>query len=324
MKKLYQLAIVCTVNTTCIATAQNVLPISLQPPLHQSKRIGADGINSSPVIDKSGNSILWVGRKKLWKWELLTNKVRSHDLGIMENDELKAFSVFPDGEVALASIDSLYIANLPNKTLEQIIRHPGGKTRAIFRLGKKELIWVNTNSVIKINKHSRVSQVLAKLPNLQPKDKFIAANSNNLLFTRKGYLVQFDYKDTGMHILQKNYGYFSQGQMVGNEIFLSTKNSINRLSQKGDLLQIVPVVGERQLISSHFKASSHAYLLSDGTLEIYNMSTPKPLSIKVDAPQTKIEEFTIVHRPPLVALHNHNSIFVYFYSQSAGRVSGIR
>ena len=324
MMKLYQIVILFILNSTYVATAKSVLPISLKPPRHQAQRISTDGISSQPIIDGKGNTILWIGRKKLWKWDLSTNKVRSHDLGIQDSSELQAFNIFPDGEIALATHRSLYLANLTNRTLEHLTSQPQGKTKATFGLNQKELIWVHTNSITKINKKNKVSRVLAKLPNLQPKDNIISANSNTLLFTRKGYLVQFDYKDSALHILQKNYGYFSQGQMVGHEIYLTTKSSISRLSQRGELLQIVPVVGERQLISSHFKASSHAYLLSDGTLEIYHLTASKPLSIKVEVPPNEIEQFNIVHQPPFVALHSHQSIYVYFYSHSAGDASGIR
>ena len=283
-------------------------------------RIKKESINKSPLVQPptiNNEKIKWISKKSLWTWDLESNSLTFARLS--DQEDLVALQEVPgSSEVYLATNTSL--VKLDGDRLLQIATHKDslGFTKALIK-SSDTIYWIHDKGVWEYN--LKLNALKSNpLPNLQKSDKIVTVSSSDLLLIRDRFLISYHIDSGALEVLQKGYSPFFHGMATKDHIFLSSVGGVTQLSRTGELESVLPITDERELIASDHSSTSHVYLLSDGTIEVYDLDNKNTGYFLSNLSQKKISEASISQDKDIVVLSGKTWIKAYLYSNSPSGV----
>jgi len=283
----------------------------LEPNPYQISKIIEDTIISKPFI--YDNHAYWVGHTSFWQWDLSKNSLNRVKVS-QNNTDLAACLIINDSEAYLATDNTLFqINNGQQKTIIKASQSNGVTRGMLFE--KKWVYWIHDSGIWKYDKTSATITKLSP-PNLQPSDKILKISDRSMLFTRGQYLISYQFAQAKVTVVQKGFNSFITGESLPEYTLLSSSGGVTQLSTAGDLIKIIPMNDERKLISSTFSAAQHSYLLSDGTLEIYNNKSKRSGYITTSMQSSKLAEARLSQRDNIIISSGKSWLKAFIYSKS--------
>lgn len=290
---------------------EKVDALRVEPDNYKMKFISKEPIIGS--IDIRSNQVSWISAQKLWRWDLKTNSLNF--IRITTKERLVVARRLKDtSAVILATNKSLFSLN--KDQLKTVARQTelNGYTKNI--IVKDSLVyWVRDSDIWEYDL-AESSLKKGPLPNLQRTDKVVTVNDDNLYLTRNNFLISYKIKTGKLAVLQKSFAPFLGGKESHGKIFLNSIGGVIQLSKIGKLERVIPITDERELIAADFQTESHAYLLSDGTVEVYDLNKHKTIFFITRPPIKKSSDMSLAHNGDTVVLAGPTWVEAYLYSRS--------
>src|SRR5690606_5010760 len=139
-----------------------------------------------------------------------------------------------------------------------------------------KVFWIHSRAIMHVDRYGRTLIPRYANTGLKAGDKVVFDANANILWIARGGNIQrvglgdetpepktvFDAKNPILGL-----------QLAGTQIMAHTSRSVIRLGGDGSHLGSIPVTGSRSLASMEIRAEQHAYLFTDGLLEVFDMRT---------------------------------------------------
>ncbi len=325
----------------------NLVPIELSA--YQQDSISKDLPLQGVTISKNQH-IIAVGQKYLWQFDPRTTHLSKIDLGLSSNEPIMAWVLGTD-EVFVATRTHL-ISYDPSSHERNEFRSLTKKVSDIPNLQRDETLRQNTGENVQhefnpeisndnergfntltlaphpsgclwfANSHiyfaNRLDKTLSPLGENQYVQDHDLVRANHSVWVARGpYLLNFDLAapDGNIRVVQKTYSRISDLIINEKSMFVVTPETVLKLSTQGRLAQAIPAAGKRQVVAADFTEEQHTYLLSDGTLEFYHLTSKASAFAKISDFSTDKPPKQLASRGMLVALAGEPGLFIFGISE---------
>lgn len=274
-------------------------------PRYQAAQFAADepfadiAVRTDTTVGNQVFGEVWLaGKTSLWRWQLADQSVRRYRL--IEGQEvagrtpaknaprLDRLLVEVSGGLLVASGDGLFEVEPESG---RILRYPlperlqNPVTTGLFGFGDR-IVWTTRSHWIHLDRYGKRLQSLPLPPAAEGADKVLWSPVSRSLWLTRGQtlsntpVVTQSTKDGagGSAPPQVRQVWLAQSPLLGiaqgkGSVFAWTGSGVARFHDSGDLraLETVPVAAPRKLSLISVGLSSHAYLFSDGALEVYDL-----------------------------------------------------
>lgn len=260
--------------TTGYATSQKPLrAIEASMPIHQQSQMQQDEpFRSVTVLDNY--SILAVGKTSVWRYDLDKRQLDRIRLPIKEGEAIQAAAssedflvIATDHKMLALEKETLTLSKFPLKNHS----NQDGETLTLSLHGSHAL-WAHEAGLFSINLKSKTLEARPLNPIIQRGDRLFQALSDpqKLWVVRGRYLIELAPGLPDVKVLQKGFSKFWSSQRFKGHLVLATRNTMLSIDSKGQISRAIPVTGSRQLMARYLAQKTQAYLLSDGTVEIFD------------------------------------------------------
>lgn len=227
---------------------------------------------------------LWVlGKSALWRWDLDTRKLSrlklplgnsdSASLLTMASDDLSLYAATANAVFQIGIEDQRVFRFLPGRSLDTAAKGTTKVTK-IFGAGD-DFWWLNQNQLWRIDRYTK-KLLATPVPDTLPKLRALsfAPDTRQLYWITDNQLFRQgpDWSKPAKLVF-KTKKKLLDVQFRDGTVFLLTQFAALRLSRDGELLQSIPVEGQRRLARMSISEGQHAYLFHDQLLEVFNLGT---------------------------------------------------
>jgi hypothetical protein len=253
-------------------------------PTFQFAKMQSDLPISAAAID-SGDAMWLAGKQSIWRWQLKSNQLQKIRLvKDLANGPLRDLVIHQDSLFAMTDRDLFQIKFNPLKAIR--LKSNNASTRSIgMTPGGKHLYWITSKGVSAADPVQKTLMHLINSPDLARDDKAIFVWENGSLWYSQGdklYLRNMiaDKPVSKQILITKDK--LRNIYRSGDDIFVHTRFSVLRYDLEGNLLQTIPVEGERRLVLMNPSEEAHPYLFSDKLLEVFQLRTKRSLRYQLD------------------------------------------
>lgn len=210
------------------------------------------------------NGALWMlGQKFVWYLDLQIRKMRKYDFDLPTTNAFLAREM-GHGTVYFAS-DQVLFALQPSPKL---IKHFNKKLPAVadFAVLPSYFVWFTARGIYFQHRETAKLQHLAY--NIRQDDQVFAAPSRKSIWLVRGRdLLRVSSRDKR----EKKIISAANLKLAGgpDSLFIGRESTLLRYSYGGNLAQVVPVAGKRELMAMHISPGGHSYIFNDGLFEYY-------------------------------------------------------
>jgi len=283
--------------TSAIAASGIALQTEVALPPFQNAKLVSD----APIrqVELANTETLWVlGQKDLWRWDLrkgaLTKWTFDSPSLVAGVKALKAIGdnlwLATDGKLIRVSMTTQIVSSydFPSRS--------AGKTLAIFeRTGG--VTWLRTDGVANLDTDGELPSLVAAPGKLASENDLalFLESSNTLWLGHNGSLVRKRILDGSV---KAQTIYKSTSKMIalrsdGQDVYLVLSDVILRYGLDGELKQGIPIAKTRKIVDAAFNAETHAFIFSDGALELYNVGKQKGCVFRVGSKDDAFDKLTV-------------------------------
>lgn len=210
------------------------------------------------------NGALWMlGQKLVWYLDLRTRKMRKYDLDLPTANTFLAREM-GDGTVYFASDQVLFALQASPK----LIKHFAQKLSLVvdFTVLPSYFVWFTASGIYFQHRETAKLQHLAY--NIQQDDRvFVAPSRKSIWLVRGQDLLRVSSRDKQEEKILSAANLKLAGGP--DSLFIGRESTLLRYSYGGNLAQVVPVAGKRELMAMHIAPGGHSYIFNDGLFEYY-------------------------------------------------------
>ena len=230
---------------------------------------------------------LWILKdKKIWRWNFVQNSLNSFDIGISPRfveekssfDRKTIFLINHKKKLVFCLDNFFYLFDTDDRKLFFLpfVQKKFGNVL--------DLVTQDTNlSILTQKGFFQFDPNQRKISDYIPYD-FELYKKGGFFLDHETFIVNFD-QFIGIIEINKEKKikkiYKSKSTILGtkkindNQIILATSETIVRIDRNGRILQMIPIERGRKLSQFQVSSMQHAFLFSDGLLEIYDIETKK-------------------------------------------------
>lgn len=247
------------------------LPLSSQ----QMKELEPDLPIQALAVEPSEH-IWFIGSHYLWCWtpnQQAMKQIKLPTSSLLRHLFIKGQKVFVSDDHNLFQIEID-----PFKVLRFSTEEKDSSSLALLE-NHSSIYWIKTDGIYLFSPDVGLEKILEHSLAFTENAKYLfLSQTKTLLMTRGDNLVTIVYgrdkKPKKIHQLKKN---IFDLQYNLDEVFAFTPDSLFRFSDKGSLIQTVPVKTDHQLILAAIQGKAHAFLFQDRLLEMYLPNEDKVL-----------------------------------------------
>ncbi len=268
---------ICFTFFTQLASAKpeifQLQELSLYP--QQIKELEPDLPAQALVVEPTEN-IWFIGSHYLWRWtpsQQAMKQIKLPTTDLLRHLFIKGRKIFVSDDQSLFQIELE-----PFKVLRFKAEEKDSSSLALLE-EHSSLYWVKTDGIYSFSAELGLEKILDHSLTITENAKYLfLSQTKTLLMTRGDTLVTIIYgrdkKPKKAHKLKKNIFDIQYNQ---DEVFAFTSDSLFRFSNRGSLIQTVPVKTDHQLILAAIQGKAHAFLFQDRLLEMYLPNEDKVL-----------------------------------------------
>ncbi|MEY4629983.1 MAG: hypothetical protein RIQ81_103 [Pseudomonadota bacterium] len=312
--------VAATFTFSGLAHASSVSEVFL--PRYQADQLAADepfsdlAVRSDTTVGNQVFGEVWLaGRTSLWRWNIGDQSVRRYRLidaqensgrtPVKDAPRLDRILVEVSGGLLVASGDGLFEVEPESG---RILRYPLPErlqrpvTTGLFGFGDR-IVWTTRGHWIHLDRYGKRLQSLPLPSAAEGADKVLWSPMSRSLWLARGQtlsntpVVAPTKKDEASgaagvpRVPAARQVWLAQSPLLGvaqgkGSVLAWTGSSVARFHDSGDFraLETIPVAAPRKLSLISVGLSSHAYLFSDGTLEVYDLMQRQRSSYQIPLP----------------------------------------
>lgn len=220
-------------------------------------------------VDKS-NSLWILGNHSLWKW--LPHRSLLHQIQLPTTEKLKHLA--GDGDTIFVSNDSnlFQIESKPLKILS--IRSPAKETLSLgLQIEEQNIYWIRSNGIYFYDSNTqKLKKIYDHILLGDQEDKYLFSPENKTLWMlQNNQLSHMKYqKDKKPNKIIKDAKSINEFHINKDEVLAVSDKAIYRYAKRGYLIQTIPVLTNRRILTSTFVNQTHSFTFQDKLLEIHD------------------------------------------------------
>lgn len=235
----------------------------------------------------------------LWIWRLESKGLT--EINLDQGDPSQApLQVLGSDGIAMfaASKSNLFQITWPDRRVFRYsLPHGPDETTLGFSGTGDDFRIVHTRGILRFDRYGKTVKLEQEFNSILKGGKIKYRPQDNTLWRIDGKILEkANAKEPNLHfkMLLKTHYPLTDLADDGQGMAVHTPYALLRISNLGKIIKSIPVEGRRSLLAMNITAQSHAYIFSDGLLEIYRPGNSTALSAKINLPsEAKIKKLII-------------------------------
>lgn len=278
LKKLFLLISLSIITTEIYATEDLYSPSrEIQLPPFQNEQIKSD-LPANHIYLENDKTLWIAGQKSLWRWNIVENTLKKIPLLEQEKSNDKLIKVVShENKLYILSKKSVFQLNFDPLKAVKLQSKNAMQFSIDITVGKQGVYWITNNQIYLVDHNERELKTLKYPVSISSKDKIYFLPDDKKMWQIKdnGIILHNFNGNYESKVLKRTKSTIRNFSISGSDLFISTKYSVLHYSEKGDLVDSIPVENNRKLILMEQNESKHLYLFSDKLLEVYDMNSQK-------------------------------------------------
>jgi hypothetical protein len=255
-----------------------------------------------PIVDiiTSGERGLWlISKGSLWLWRLESKGLTHMNLDQGDPSHAPLQVLGSDGiAIFAASKSNLYQIIWPDRRIFRYsLPHGPDESTLGFSGSGDDFRIVHTRGILRFDRYGKTVKLEQPFRTSLKEGKVKYHPQDNTLWRIQGKILEkanANEPNLNFKMLLKTHYPLTDLTDDGVGMAVHTPYALLRISNIGKIIKSIPVEGRRSLLAMNLTKQSHAYIFSDGLLEIYRPANSSAVSAKINLPSdAKIKKLVI-------------------------------
>jgi hypothetical protein len=255
-----------------------------------------------PIVDlmPSGERGFWlISKGSLWLWRLEAKGLTHINLDQGEPSHAPLQVLGSDGiGIFAASASSLFQITWPDRRVFRYSLPKGPNESSLgFSGSGDDFRIIHTRGILRFDRYGKTVKLEHPFQVSLKDGKFKYHPQDKTLWRIQGKVLEqasLDEQDLKFKMLLKTHYPLADLSDDGNGMAVHTPYALLRVNAAGKIIKSIPVEGRRSLLAININQKAHAFIFSDGVIEIYKTSQSTLLSAKINLPaEAKIKKLIV-------------------------------